>query len=380
MKRVPFDHTYRAPYPQVSRAVRCGDLIFTSGQLDVDGHGRLQHEGDLQAETRRSLSLLYDAVEQAGGSIGDLAYVQVFCRDPGNLDTAAFRHELYKLLPDGCRPVLVLTPIETFPKGVQVEVDALAWVGGAPERIERDGVCAARVGDLIFAHVFIERSAGSPQPHALEHCLHDLGATLGEVVKLRYYASSLSHQLQRSERQVLDWFPRPGPVYTRLPIASVGKDEGDEQIEVVAVVCGKSITERGSLIPDEELISPWGLTNPHAIRAGRYVFVGGQLPVEMSGRVSKPGLIKSQIAVVMDQLMRTLSAFDLSLSHVAKVNAYHQGREDRATWTENVQTRANYYPSPGPASTGVEVSTVGFRDALITVECVALDFDLSLQY
>ena len=90
MKRVPFDHTYRAPYPQVSRAVRCGDLIFTSGQLDVDGHGRLQHEGDLQAETRRSLSLLYDAVGASGGEASATSRMCRCLQGPGESGYGGF--------------------------------------------------------------------------------------------------------------------------------------------------------------------------------------------------------------------------------------------------------------------------------------------------
>ena len=375
MQRIPFDDTYRAPYPQVSRAVRCDDLIFTSGQLDVDGCGRLQHEGDLSAETRRSMSLLYDAVEQAGGGVGDIVHLQVFYRDSGQIDEAAYRGELASLLPDNCRPVLTLTPIETFPKGVQVEVDAIARVGAELQRVDQARVCAVRAGDLLFLHAEID-SVAQTAPSELdtvERCLTDLGGSPDDVVKLRFYSDALTTCLGETERRVLERFPAPGPVYTRLPLAPGSAEERRSQIEMIAVIGAETRTGRRYLLPEEYPTSPWGLFNPQALRSRRYVFVGGQHPVDVTGKVQHRGLIKPQIAVVMGRLKGVLSVFDLDLGDVAKINAYHQGRENKAAWTENVQIRADFYPSPGPASTGVEVSTVGLDGGLISLDCVALE-------
>lgn len=374
MQRIPFDDSYRAPYPQVSRAVRYGDLIFTSGQLDVDGQGRLQHEGDLAAETRRSMSLLYDAIRQAGGGSEDLAHLQVFYRDDGQVDETNYRRDLVSLLPENCRPVVVLTPIETFPKGIQVEVDAIARVGSVVKRVERAGVCAQRAGDLIFLQADIDGGvngvAGVFDDIAL--CLDNLGGTLGDVVKLRYYAGSLTSRPSDTEWRVLERFPSPGPVYTRLPLAGTSARAHANQIELIAVIADHEKSAVRHLLPSDHGSCPWGLENPIALARSSYVFVGGQLCVDSSGAVQHPGLIRAQIDTVMNRLRAILASFDLHLGAVAKVNAYHQGREDKATWTENVQLRANYYPSPGPASTGVEVPTVGMEGALITLDCVAL--------
>ena len=370
MHRIPFDDSYRAPYPQVSRVVRYDDLIFTSGQLDVDGRGRLQHEGDLQAETRRSLALLYDAVEQAGGGIIDIAHLQVFYRNVGHIDEAAYRQELISLLPDGCRPVLVLTPIETFPKGVQVEVDAIARVGGPIRRSDRDGVSLVSMGDLIFGETTFNHDAGDAQHQldTLEHCLQELGSGLGDVAKLRFYASSVGGQIDGVERQIIERFPVPGPVYTRLPLAPTSDAKARIQVEVVAVARGEGC-DHG---PEIHRKLPWEIANPQARQCGRYVFVGGQLSVDEAGAVRHRDSSRPQIDVVMSRISEILDRFGLDLRHVAKVNAYHQGRRDKRTWTDDVQCRANYYPSLGPASTGVEVSTVGLPGALITVDCVAV--------
>lgn len=370
MHRIPFDDSYRAPYPQVSRVVRCDDLIFTSGQLDVDGRGRLQHEGDLRAETQRSMALLYDAVEQAGAEASDIAHLQVFYRNVGHIDEAAYRQELISLLPDGCRPVLVLTPIETFPKGVQVEVDAIARVGGPTTGSYRDGVSLVSMGDLIFAETTFNHDAGDAQHQldALGHCLQELGSGLGDVAKLRFYASSLGVQIDGVERQIIERFPVPGPVYTRLPLAPTSDARARIQVEVVAVA-GREGRDHG---PEIHRQPPWAIANPQARQCGRYVLIGGQLSVDAAGTLHHPESIRLQIDVVMSRISEILDRFGLDFRHVAKVNAYHQGRRDKSTWTNDVQCRANYYPSPGPASTGIEVSTVGLPGALITVDCVAV--------
>ena len=372
MRRIEFDDSYRAPYPQVSRAIRYEDLIFTSGQLDVDGHGRLMHEGDLEAETRRSMALLYDAIGQAGGNIEDLAHLQVFYRDDGQVDEAAYRLELASLMPSNCRPILVLTPIETFPKGVQVEVDAIARVGGVARRLECPDIAAQRAGDLIFLHADIKGGPGgvSATFDAVDQCLDGLGAGLDDVVKLRYYSQSLANRLSETERRILQYFPAPGPVYTRLPLADTGVHAA--QIELFAVIADDEKLLLQRALPGDHDSCPWGLDNPLALGRSRYVFVGGQLCVDGSGVVQHPGIIGPQIDTVMNRLRRILSVFDLDLDSLAKVNAYHHGREDKATWTKNVQSRADHYPSPGPASTGVEVPTVGMDGALMTLDCVAL--------
>lgn len=374
MHRVPFDNSYRAPYPQVSRVVRCDDLIFTSGQLDVDGEGRLQHEGDMQAETRRSLALLYDAVEQAGGSAADIAHLQVFYRNAGHLDETAYRKELMSLLPEVCRPLLFLTPIETFPKGIQVEVDAIARIGSTVDRHDGEGISVVRSGDLIFAGATFnpDASDGQRELDILECRLRELGSGLGDIAKLRFYATCLGGEIDALERGIIERFPPPGPVYTRLPLAPT-RDAGTRvMLEVVAVTGKASKTERRDLSPGNTRQPPWRLSNPPAVQCGRYVFVGGQLSVDSTGTVRHADLIRAQIDVVMTGIRETLGRFDRDLRQVAKVNAYHQGRKDKKTWTDDVQTRANHYPSPGPASTGVEVSTVGLPGALITVDCIAV--------
>lgn len=62
MDRFPFYDSYRAPHPYVNQ-VLCDDFIFTSGQLDVDGQGRLQHEGDLHGLYRGCSQLLAQQIQ-----------------------------------------------------------------------------------------------------------------------------------------------------------------------------------------------------------------------------------------------------------------------------------------------------------------------------
>ena len=376
MQYIPFDDSYRAPYPQVSRAVQCDNLIFTSGQLDVDGEGKLQHEGDLRAETRRSMALLYDAIEQAGGTTADIAHLQVFYRNAGLVDTPAYRRELCNLLPPGCQPVIVMTPLETFAKGVQVEVDAIACLGASLRRVDYRGACVVRAGDWLCGSVDIDAalSDGCAELDAHEKCVGELGSAFDQVAKLRFYSSSLDSTIGKIERRVLDGFDVSRPVYTRLPLALSGTETPLAKLELFAVIA-RDTSLRRELSPGRLWPSPWGLSNPHAVQCGRYVFVGGQLALDEAGVLCDADCVEPQIGLVMAHVKKALAHFGLTLEHVVKVNAYHQGVESKSNWSRHVQQRADHYPSPGPASTGVEVVSLGCAGAMLTVECIAIAGD-----
>ncbi len=70
-----------APY---SPGVKVGDTVYVSGVLAMDGDGNTVGEGDIKAQTRQVIESIKSVVEAAGGSVGDIAFNQIFLTDLAN--------------------------------------------------------------------------------------------------------------------------------------------------------------------------------------------------------------------------------------------------------------------------------------------------------
>ncbi len=70
-----------APY---SPGVKVGDTVYVSGVLAMDGDGNTVGEGDIKAQTRQVIESIKGVVEAAGGSVGDIAFNQIFLTDLAN--------------------------------------------------------------------------------------------------------------------------------------------------------------------------------------------------------------------------------------------------------------------------------------------------------
>jgi aminoacrylate peracid reductase len=70
-----------APY---SPGVRVGNTVYVSGVLAMDSAGNTVGEGDIKAQTRQVIESIKSVVEAAGGSVGDIAFNQIFLSDLAN--------------------------------------------------------------------------------------------------------------------------------------------------------------------------------------------------------------------------------------------------------------------------------------------------------
>ncbi|MGH7322027.1 MAG: Rid family hydrolase [Candidatus Rokuibacteriota bacterium] len=64
-----------------SRAIRVGDRIFISGSTALNAQGVVEGPGDMYRQTRRTMETVFWALEQAGGTPGDLVYTKTFLTD-----------------------------------------------------------------------------------------------------------------------------------------------------------------------------------------------------------------------------------------------------------------------------------------------------------
>jgi len=116
--------TGRAPQAigTYSQAVRCGNTVYMSGQIPLVPETMELVEGDMEAQIRRVFDNLSAVAAAAGGSLDDVAKLNVFLVDLGNFALvneimAGYFREPY--------PARAAIGVASLPKGAQVEMDAV---------------------------------------------------------------------------------------------------------------------------------------------------------------------------------------------------------------------------------------------------------------
>jgi aminoacrylate peracid reductase len=79
-----------APY---SPGARAGNILYVSGTLALDAHGKTVGVGDAKAQTRHVLETIKSVVTAAGGTMADIAFNHIFLKD---LADYAAMNEVYR--------------------------------------------------------------------------------------------------------------------------------------------------------------------------------------------------------------------------------------------------------------------------------------------
>jgi 2-iminobutanoate/2-iminopropanoate deaminase len=108
-----------------SVAIRCGDLVFASGQLGLDpATGELVH-GEIEAETRQSLTNLSHVLKAAGSGLEAAVKTTVYLRDIQDFPKMnAVYAEFFPENP----PARSTVQVAALPKNGAVEIDVVALV------------------------------------------------------------------------------------------------------------------------------------------------------------------------------------------------------------------------------------------------------------
>ena len=121
-------HTDRAPQAigTYSQAVCCGSTVYMSGQIPLVPETMQLVEGDMQAQIRRVFDNLSAVAEAAGGSLNDVAKLNVFLIDLGHF---ALVNEIMAEYFQQPYPARAAIGVASLPKGAQVEMDAVLELG-----------------------------------------------------------------------------------------------------------------------------------------------------------------------------------------------------------------------------------------------------------
>ena len=105
-----------------------------------------------------------------------------------------------------------------------------------------------------------------------------------------------------------------------------------------------------------------------AIRAGGFVFVSGQLPLDpQTGGIASGG-IEAQTRQSLENVKAILAATGITLENVVKTTVF---LKDMRHFAAMNQVYLQYFSSGAPARSCVEVSNLP-KDALVEIEAIAV--------
>ena len=105
-----------------------------------------------------------------------------------------------------------------------------------------------------------------------------------------------------------------------------------------------------------------------AIRAGNFIFLSGQIPIDPKTEELVKGDIRQQTQQVLENIKGVLESQGLGMEDVVKVNIF---LKDMGNFNQMNEVYATYFSSPPPARSTVEVAKLP-RNAEIEIEAIAL--------
>ena len=248
-----------------SQGMRCGEMIFVSGQVARGPAGEVRHPGDLARQSTVVMEHVGRILADHGATLDDVVKVNSYY--VGGDDPGAWRRSI-----DVCRaffhspgPVVTGIPLRWLPDGLVVKTDVIAMLGedGRPLRRQRGSPApsstplvpepfsaALGVGDMVYvsgqvsmdpAGVVADPGALVPQTHTVMGRVRELlagfGLSMDDVVKVNAFFKSggTAEELNANLRVRSACFTEPGPATTGISLPSLAAGGLMIDVEVTAM-------------------------------------------------------------------------------------------------------------------------------------------------
>lgn len=118
-------YTENAPKPigPYSQAIDTGTFVFVSGQIPLDPKSGEVVGDDIESQSKIALDNLRATLAAANLSFENIVKTTVFITDMKNF--AKF-NSVYQTAMDGCAPARSVVEVSALPKGVMIEIEAIA--------------------------------------------------------------------------------------------------------------------------------------------------------------------------------------------------------------------------------------------------------------
>jgi len=108
-----------------SQGIRCGNLLFISGQLPIDPASGELIAGSVEEKTRRVLNNVRAIAEAAGARLEDTVKTTVFLKD---MEDFAAMNAVYAEFFSGMPPARAAVQVAALPKDADIEIEAVVYL------------------------------------------------------------------------------------------------------------------------------------------------------------------------------------------------------------------------------------------------------------
>ena len=127
MRRIISTDQAPAAIGTYSQAVQAGDTLYISGQIPLDPATMQVVSEDFEAQAQQVFRTLAAVAEAAGTSLQSAVKLSIFLTDLSQFATVNTVMAQYFAEP---YPARAAVEVSALPKGVQVEADAVLYLGG----------------------------------------------------------------------------------------------------------------------------------------------------------------------------------------------------------------------------------------------------------
>ncbi|MBI4263107.1 MAG: hypothetical protein HY657_01920 [Acidobacteria bacterium] len=351
----------------VSPVVRVGDLLFTGGQVALDGNGVIT--GDLEAQAHVLFKRLRDTLQQAGGSLRDILALVSFHTDVRDIETVFnvgreyFRSEYPAWTPVGY--------LGCQHHGARLMIRAVAHLGKEPKQcflpdsqawLKKYPVSSAcKKGSLVFISGQSAADRDGRFVHPLDHVeqakvcyermLEVVGQAGGQVTDLLDFTSF--HLDIRGGPATLEQVYMPdimGKIHSNeAAVTSHVGAAGLLKTDMLAVYTSIADLAPGGRVGSTPDSIWWKEVYPIAGAAkkgqGRFVCVAGQVASASDGSAMFVGDSPGQVRFVFEAMRETLEGFGLTMGHVAEITAF---QKDVRHWEMVMDVAKDFFDMSAP--------------------------------
>jgi enamine deaminase RidA (YjgF/YER057c/UK114 family) len=381
--------------------VRCGEMIWMGGQVDLTSSGEVRNPDDLAAQVRSCMAYFGRVLEALDASLADLVKLLCFYVNDGTVDERRFLEIVADTLPEGSRLAVTAVPVPylAYP-GLVVEIEGYAMRGMDNGKLSRSHadvghsplpppfVDALRCGKMIFVSgqspvaaegSIIARgdivSQTKEVMRRISRALEAFSADVDDVVKLNrwYVGRGTVDDFEPAALACAAHFKEPGPAATGVPLPRHAIDGQLIKIEVVAM-----LGEDGRRLPRRhvwpESLWDWHVHLPykHGLKCHDMIFLGGQVALDKQGRAMHPGKLGQQTRQAMLYVGTILHELGADYNDVCKVTTVYKGDCGHDELHENLSIRSSFFEEPGPATTGVPLPALGYPEMVIEIDIFAM--------
>jgi enamine deaminase RidA (YjgF/YER057c/UK114 family) len=382
--------------------LRCGQMIWIGGQVDLTPSGDVLHPGALWAQIPVVIDHLRRVLEGLDAELADLVKLLCFYVNDGLVDETRFLEAVAAELPEGARPAVTAVPVPylAYP-GMMVEIEAYAMRGEDARPLSRSyasesglSPLPARFAQALRCGKMIYVSAQSPidakgdlyragdivgqtnQVMAqIGAALAEFGAGFDDVVKVnRWYAGQGTvEDFEPAALACARHFQEPGPAATGVPIPRHARHGQQIKIEVVAM-----LGEDGRRLPRRHSwpagLWDWHVHLPykHGLKCEEMIFLGGQVALDQQGQAVRPGELTAQTRRAMTHIGTILRDLGADYDDVCKVTTVYAADSSADDLHANLSIRSSYFRAPGPATTGIPLPKLAYPGMMIEIDVFAM--------